>query len=79
MSTETFTIATDAYGPSDYMKNEINGLTFSKEDYKDLSLKVKMYYEMDFKTKEKIRKEGRKTAILYDTTKTKDKILEVFK
>ncbi|MBQ8891815.1 MAG: glycosyltransferase family 4 protein [Bacilli bacterium] len=78
MSTETFTIATNGYGPSDYMQDGINGLTFSKEDYKELSSKVEMYYEMDTKEKEKIKKEGRKTAILYDTLKTQYKILEVF-
>lgn len=78
MATETFIIASNEYGPSDYMINNVNGLTFKTEDYKDLCSKVVKYYEMSEEEKEKIKKEERNTALKYDIESTKDKILEVF-
>ena len=79
MSTMTFTIASNEYGPSDYMIDNINGFTFIKEDYKNLASKVIKYYQLNNNDKNKILKEARKTALKYDVDSTKDKILEVFK
>ena len=79
MSCETFVIASNKYGPSCYMKDNINGFTFESEDYKDLTEKVIKYFELDEEEITKITNNARETAIEYDTNNTKDKILEVFK
>ena len=79
MACETFIISSDKYGPSDYMKDNVNGFTFKTEDVKDLYEKVVKYYELDSKTKKDILKEERNTALMYDIETTKNEILEVFK
>ena len=79
MSCETLTIAGSEYGPSDYIKDFDNGLTFINDNYNDLVLKVKKYFSLDEKTKCKIRKNGRDVALKYDVLLTKNKILDIFK
>jgi len=79
MSTETFVITSNDYGPTDYIVDGSNGFTFKLKDYKDLARKIINYYNLSDKEKELILKEARKTSLEYDMNKTKDKILEVFK
>ena len=79
MSCETFIIASNLYGPSDYMLDNVNGFTFKVKNYKDLYNKIIKYYELDKQEKEKIQKCARNTALKYDIENTKYKILEVFK
>ena len=78
MSCETLVITGDNYGPTDYIKDKVNGFTFSSEDYHDLKNKILEIEELNNQEKEKIRINARKTALEYDINKTKNKILEVF-
>ena len=79
MSCETLVITGNKYGPTDYIKDNINGFTFESGDYKDLVNKIIEIEKLSEKEKNNIKKEARITALNYDIDKTKDKILEVFK
>ena len=78
MSCETFVIASNNYGPTDYVKDMKNGLFFIPQDYVDLKNKILKYYELNNEQKKKILKKARETAINYDVRNTKDEILKVF-
>ena len=78
MSCETFVIASDKYGPTDYLRNMKNGLSFKSGDYVDLKNKILEYYKLNNEQKKKILKKARETAISYDVRNTKNEILKVF-
>ena len=78
MSCETFVIASENYGPTDYVKNMKNGLFFKPQDYVDLKDKILQYYKLNNEQKKKIRQKSRETAIKYDVRNTKNEILKVF-
>ncbi len=79
MACETLVITGNKYGPTDYIKDKINGFTFESGDYKDLVNKIIGIEKLSEKEINNIKKEARITALSYDINKTKDKILEVFK
>ena len=79
MSCETFTITSNKYGPTDYIRNMKNGLSFKSEDYVDLKNKILEVDKLNNEQKKKIIKKARETALNYDVKNTKDKILSVFK
>jgi len=78
MACETLVITGDKYGPTDYIKDGVNGFTFHSEDYMDLTSKILEVLKLEEKEKNTIRKNARVTALSYDIDKTKDQILEVF-
>lgn len=78
MSCETLVITGDKYGPTDYIKDNVNGFMFSI-DNDNLKDKIIEIINKSSKEKENIRKNARLTALEYDIDNTKDKILEVFK
>lgn len=78
MSCETLVITGDKYGPTDYIKDNVNGFMFSI-DNDNLKDKIIEIINKSSEEKENIRKNARLTALEYDIDNTKDKILEVFK
>ncbi len=69
-------IAANNYGPTDYVKDGVNGFLFKPKDYKELTKTiVKVTNEKDI---DRIIEEARKTALEYDIEKTKENILKVF-
>ena len=77
MACEVPLIAANNYGPTDYVKDEINGFFFKPKDYKDLVSQI--IKVSNLKNKKDLLKEERKTALEYDVNSTKSKIIEVFK
>lgn len=78
MACETFLIAANNYGPTDYVIDNKNGFLFSPKNEIDLKNKILDYYKLNNEQKKKIYKKERETALKYDTTNTKDLILKVF-
>lgn len=79
MACETFVIASNNYGPTDYVRDNKNGFLFKPQDEIDLKNKILEYENLNNEQKKKISKKMRETAVKYDTRNTKDKILEVFR
>jgi len=79
MACETLVIASNNYGPTDYVVNKKNGLFFKPEDYKDLANKILEMKKMNNEEISKMKKKARETAIKYDSKNTKDLLLKVFK
>ena len=77
MACEVPLIAANNYGPTDYVKDGINGFFFKPKDYKDLVSQI--IKVSNLKNKKDLLKEERKTALEYDVNSTKSKIIEVFK
>ena len=72
-------IASNNYGPTDYVVNNKNGLLFNPRDYKDLADKILISEELNNEKKNKMIRKARETAIKYDSRNTKNLILDVFK
>jgi glycosyltransferase involved in cell wall biosynthesis len=79
MSSEVLVIASNMYGPTSYIVDNKNGLFFEKENSEDLSKKIIKVLNMKEEELNKIRTKARETAIKYDSFKTRNQILEVFK
>ena len=79
MACEKVVIASNNYGPTDYVINKKNGLFFKPKDYKDLKDKIIEAENLNNEQKNKITKKARETAIKYDLENTKEIILKVFK
>ena len=79
MSCEKIVIASENYGPTDYVKENRNGLFFKPKDYVDLKNKILDVYKLNNEQYKKMIKKARETAIKYDVRNTKDEILKVFK
>lgn len=79
MACETFVIASNNFGPTDYVIDKKNGLFFNPKDEEDLKNKILAYEKLSKKELDKIRNNARETGIKYDVRNTKNKILKVFK
>ena len=79
MSSEVLVIASNNYGPTSYIVDKKNGFFFKQKDVDDLVDKVIKVINLTNEEKNKITENARKTAIKYDSFKTKDLILEAFK
>ena len=77
MSCKIPVIAANNYGPTDYIRDNINGFYFKPKDHKDLAKKIKSILKK--KNLENILNNARNTAIEHDINNTKKNILEVFK
>ena len=78
MSCEVLTIASNNYGPTDYIVNNKNGKFFKPKDYKDLADKIIDMKNLNNEEKNKMMKKARETAVKYDVKNTKLLILKVF-
>ena len=79
MSSEVLTITGNRYGPTSYIKDFENGFFFDSEDTNSLKERIIEVLNLSDLEKERIRKNARNTAILYDKEKTKEEIMKVFK
>ena len=79
MACETIVIASNNYGPTDYVRDNKNGLFFKSHDYVDLKNKILDAYKLNNEQKKKMMKKARETAESYDVKNTKNEILKVFK
>ncbi len=79
MACETLVIASNNYGPTDYVVNNKNGKFFKPQDYKDLANKILEMKKMNNEETNKMKKKARETAMKYDSKNTKDMLLKVFK
>ena len=79
MACEVLVITSNKYGPTSYLVDNKNGLLFKQKDSKDLADKVLKLLSLNQEEEKKMKAKARETAIKYDSFKTKNQILEVFK
>ena len=79
MACETLVIGSNKYGPSDYLKNNENSLTFNPSDDLEVADKIIEALNMSEKEKNKLTNKGRKTALSYSLENTKALFLSIFK
>ena len=79
MASEVLTITSDKYGPTSYLINNKNGLLFEQKNSEDLADKIIKILSLNSEEVKKMKAKARETAIKYDSFKTKDIILDVFK
>lgn len=79
MACEVLVVASNEYGPTSYLIDNKNGLFFEKENSEDLANKILKAINLNQEEEKKIKSKARETAIKYDSFKTKDMILDVFK
>ena len=77
MACSTFVIACDMYGPSEYLKNKENSLTYHSDSAKSLARKIKMYYNMSEKKKDEIILNGYLTAKKFSKEETINELKEI--
>ena len=79
MACETLVVASNKYGPTSYVNDNKNGLLFEQKNSSDLADKVLKVLGLNQEEEKKMKAKARETAIKYDSFKTKDIILDVFK
>lgn len=79
MSCETLVVASNNYGPTDYIRDKKNGLFFKPKDHVDLANKIIEMKNLNNEERNKMKRKARETAISFDSINTKNKIIEVFK
>lgn len=79
MACETLVIGSNQFGPSEYLMNNENALTFKPTDYKELKEKMVLALEMKAKEKNKLTKNAQKKSEEYSSEATKGILLDVFK
>ena len=77
MACKTFVIGCNLYGPREYLKNNKNSLTFKTEE--ELYEAILKYQRMSENEKEKIIKNGYKTAQNYNADLMEDRLKQIFK
>lgn len=79
MSCETLVVASNNYGPTDYIRDKKNGLFFKPKDHVDLANKIIEMKNLNNEERNKMKRKARETAISFDSINTKNKIIDVFK
>ena len=79
MACETLVIGSNKYGPSDYLIDNENSLTFNPTNYKELAEKLSIAFEMKIKERNKLIKNARKKSEEYSSETTKEILFEMFK
>ena len=79
MACEVIVITSNKYGPTSYLVDNKNGLFFEQKDSDDLAKKIVKALKLNNEEEKKMKTKARETAIKYDSFKTKDIILDVFK
>ena len=77
MACSTFVIGCDKYGPSEYLKNLNNSLTYHSDKARYLARRIKMYYNMSDKKKESIILNGYLTAKKFSKEETIKELKEI--
>lgn len=79
MACETLVIASNNYGPTDYIKDKKNGMFFEPMNHIDLADKIIKMKNLNNEERNKMKRKARETAISYDSINTKNMIIDVFK
>ncbi len=79
MASGSLVIGSNKYGPSSYLVDGKNSLTFNPYDYKELTKKIEEVLKMKKKDKDKLVKSAYETCEEYSIEKTKDILLDIFK
>ena len=79
MACETLVIASKNYGPTDYLIDNKNGMFFEPNNYKELAKKIIQMENLNNEEINKMTKKARNTAIKYDSEKTKNILINIFK
>lgn len=72
-------IASDSYGPTDYIEDGENGLLFSTGDISSLIDRVDYYYNLTDSEKDMISDNARKSSLKYDTDYIMNKLYDYLK
>lgn len=78
MACETLVIGPNILGPSDYLIDKENSLTFHPSDSKELAKKMELALKMSTREKNKLTKNARKKSLEYSSENTKEIILSIF-
>jgi len=78
MASNTFVIAGDQYGPTDYCINNNNSFTFKNTSAEDLKTKIIKYQNLTEQEKKEILASALKKAQEYDRTLLKEKLIKIF-
>ena len=79
MACETLTITSNANGPLSYAKDKKNAYVFEQGNSEDLANKINDILSLDESEQNKLRANGRKTAMEYDSTKMDTILFKAFK
>ena len=79
MACEVPVVASNKYGPTSYLVDNKNGLFFEQKNSEDLANKIIKILDLNQEEKKKMKNKARETAIKYDSFKTRNIILDVFK
>lgn len=79
MACQTLVIGSNTYGPSDYLIDKVNSITFNPADAKELSKKLEEVINMPEKEKKKLQTAAKQKSEEYSFERTKDTLLNVFK
>lgn len=78
MACECLVIGGNKYGPSDYLKDLVNGITFNPESASELAEKIEASMKLTEEEKESLIKQARKKSEEYSFLNTKDTLINVF-
>ena len=79
MACEVLVTASNKYGPTSYLIDNKNGLFFEQKNSDDLVDKIIRLLNLNQEEEKKMKSKARETAIKYDSFKTRNIILDVFK
>ncbi len=79
MACETIVIGSNLYGPSTYLVDNQNSLTFNANDYQELVSKIEVVLKMKAKDKKAMQHQAYLTSLEYSKENTQKIILKVFK
>ena len=79
MACEVLVTTSNKYGPTSYLVDNKNGVFFEKENSEDLANKILKLLNLNQEETKKMKSRARETAIKYDSFKTRNIILDVFK
>ena len=79
MACETPVVSSNAKGPMSYVNNKKNAYVFKQDDPEDLVNVIETVLSLDDDAKDKLRKNARKTAMEYDSTKMDSILFKAFK
>jgi glycosyltransferase involved in cell wall biosynthesis len=79
LASEALVIGSNKYGPSDYLIDNENSITFNPEDYEELAKKIEGTLKLKVRERNRLTKNGREKALEYSLENTKDNLLNVFK
>lgn len=79
MACECLVIGSNMYGPSDYLVDNKNAITFNPHDELELARKIEEGMNLESEDKKKLTNEAHKKAKEYSFENTRDTLIQVFK